>query len=107
MASLLLADQKDKRTKKSHMVGRYLQQHALGLAARLSEVINDTLLLRPPVAEQKRCLGAMEEMIRICNSYVCIARPQACFFIESPFVIDAYQTSRFPPVSYRPWHLTS
>lgn len=80
MASLLLADQKDKRaTKKSNIVGRYLQQHALGLAARLSEVINDTLLLHPPVSERRRCLGAMEEMIRICNSYVSIARPQACF----------------------------
>lgn len=82
MASLLLADQKDKRSKKSNVVGRYFQQHALGLAQRLSEVINDTLLLHPPVSEQRRCLGAMEEMIRICKSYVCMARPQVCFLHE-------------------------
>ncbi|KXX76695.1 Protein kinase rad3 [Madurella mycetomatis] len=95
MASLLLADQKDKRTKKSHMVGRYLQQHALGLAARLSEVINDTLLLRPPVAEQKQCLGAMEEMIRICNSYVCIARPQISACLISAMASDELRSAAF------------
>jgi UME (NUC010) domain. len=79
MATLLLGDQNDKRAKKSQVIGRYLQQHALGLAQRLIEVINDTLQLHPPVAEQRRCLGAMEEMIRICKTYVCIARPQVRF----------------------------
>lgn len=79
MASLLMADQKDRRTKKSHVVGRYLQHHALGLASQLSQVINDNSPLRPPVTEQRRCIGAMEEMIRICNSYVGIARPQVRF----------------------------
>ena len=91
MASLLLADQKDKRTKKSHIVGRYFQQHALGLAQRLSEVINDTFQMHPSVSEQRQCLGAMEEMIRICKSYVCIARPQVRFPDEFDPLFDAYQ----------------
>jgi hypothetical protein len=74
----MLVDDKDKKFKKSHMIGRYLQQFALGIAARLSEVITDNLGMRPSVQEQKRCIQAMEEMIRICNSYVSIARPQVC-----------------------------
>jgi len=82
LASLLSPDKdkkdnKDKKAKKTHVIGRYLQQHALGLVSRLSEVITDTLGQQPPVQEQRRCLGAMEEMIRICKSYVCVARPQA------------------------------
>lgn len=103
MASLLLADQKDKRGKKSHIVGRYLQQHALGLAQRLSDVINDTLLAHPPVSEQRRCLGAMEEMIKICTSYVCIARPQVSSFyaIVLCSVLTKHIDICLPPVGPR------
>src|SRR5438105_3702776 len=95
MATLLLADQKEKRTKKSHIVGRYLQQHALGLTARLSEVINDFWQSHPPVSEQRRCLGAMEEMIRICNAYVCIARPQISACLNSALASDELRSGAF------------
>ncbi|KAK4042470.1 hypothetical protein C8A01DRAFT_44486 [Parachaetomium inaequale] len=95
MATLLVADQKDKRTKKSQIVGRYLQQHALGLTARLSEVINDTWLWDPPISEQRRCLGAMEEMIRICNSFVCIARPQISACLISALASDELRSAAF------------
>lgn len=95
MASLMLAVQKDKRTKKSHMVGRYLQQHALGLTAQLTEVINDPWMILPPVTEQRRCLGAMEEMIRICNSYACIARPQISASLISALASDDLRASAF------------
>ncbi|KAK4155321.1 hypothetical protein C8A00DRAFT_42044 [Chaetomidium leptoderma] len=101
MATLLLpdqkdlADQKDKRPKKSELVGRYLQQHALGLTAQLSNVINDIWLARPPVSEQRRCLGAMEEMIRICASYVCIARPQISACLISALTSDDLRSAAF------------
>ncbi|KAL2158380.1 hypothetical protein VTH06DRAFT_4428 [Thermothelomyces fergusii] len=96
IATLLLADQKDKdKKKKSQVVGRYLQQHALGLTARLSEVINDSWLLHPPVSEQQRCLGAMEEMIRICNSFVCIARPQISACLISALASDDLRSAAF------------
>ncbi|AEO65689.1 uncharacterized protein THITE_119498 [Thermothielavioides terrestris NRRL 8126] len=94
MANLLLVDQKDKR-KKSHVLGRYFQQHALGLTARLSEVINDTWQSNPPVSEQRRCLGALEEMIRICNSYVCIARPQISACLISAMSSDELRSAAF------------
>ncbi|KAG7291844.1 hypothetical protein NEMBOFW57_001865 [Staphylotrichum longicolle] len=99
MATLMLpdqkADQKEKRPKKSQIVGCYLQQHALGLTSRLSEVINDTWMLRPPVSEQRRCLGAMEEMIRVCNSYVCIARPQISACLMSALASDDLRSAAF------------
>lgn len=72
----MLLGEKEKRSKKGQNIGRYFQHHALGLTARLSEVINDTLGLQPPVQEQRLCIMAMEEMIRVCKSYVRIARPQ-------------------------------
>lgn len=75
MASLLLPDG---GRKKAHHVGRFFQQHALGLTARLSDVINDLLNRNPPVQEKRRYIKAMEEMVRVCKSYVRIARPQVC-----------------------------
>lgn len=75
MASLLLPES---GRKKAHHVGRFFQQHALGLTARLSDVINDLLNRNPPVQEKRRYIKAMEEMVRVCKSYVRIARPQVC-----------------------------
>ncbi|KAK0703579.1 hypothetical protein B0T26DRAFT_658923 [Lasiosphaeria miniovina] len=95
MATLLLADNADKKVKKSHKIGRYLQPHALGLTARLSETIADTLGSHPPVQERKQCLGAMEEMIRVCNSYVCIARPQISACLISALASDELRTAAF------------
>ncbi|KAK0613105.1 phosphatidyl inositol 3-kinase-like protein [Bombardia bombarda] len=98
MASALMPDngqKKGKKPKKSELIGRYLQQHALGLAARLSEVINDTLGLHPPVQEQRQCIGAMEEMIRVCNSYVCIARPQISACLISALASDELRSAAF------------
>jgi len=74
----LLVDAKDKKAKKSHIIGRYVEQHALGLASKLGETITDSVGSNPPAQERRRCLRAMEEMIRVCRSYVCIARPQVC-----------------------------
>lgn len=73
MASLLLPDA---GRKKAHHVGRFFQQHALGLTARFSDVINDLLNRNPPVQEKRRYIKALEEMVRVCKSYVRIARPQ-------------------------------
>ncbi|KAK3363362.1 phosphatidyl inositol 3-kinase-like protein [Lasiosphaeria hispida] len=93
--STLLSDPRDKKAKKSHITGRYLQQHALGLATRLSEVINDSLDLHPPVLERRRCLRAMEEMIRVCHTYVCIARPQISACLISALGSEELRSAAF------------
>ncbi len=96
MSTLLFVDgQKDKRSKKSQIVGRYLQQHALGLTARLSDVITEVWPSYSPVSEQRRCLGAMEEMIRVCKSFVCIARPQISACLISALASDDLRSDAF------------
>lgn len=62
--------------KKSHATGRFLHHHALGLMAQLTDVINDVSTIRAPFHERKRCIAAMEEMIRTGKNNVRIARPQ-------------------------------
>jgi serine/threonine-protein kinase ATR len=84
MATMLLSGTKEGR-KKSGIIGRFFQQHALGLTTRLTEVINDTITAHPPIQEQKRCLRAMEEMIVLCKEYIRIARPQVCLQCSTSF----------------------
>jgi serine/threonine-protein kinase ATR len=76
MATTILGASKDPKAKKGNMVGRFLQSHLLGLMARLTDVINDSTSLQPPIAEQKSSIGALEEIIKISKHYARIARPQ-------------------------------
>jgi serine/threonine-protein kinase ATR len=79
MCSKLLADTQGslpKDVKEKSVVGRFLENYMLGLMASLADVINDRLSSSAPVEEQKRCLRAMEEMIKVCRTYVRLARPQ-------------------------------
>jgi len=96
--STLLTDGKDKKSKKFHITGRFIEQHALGLASKLSEVITDSLDLHPPAQERRRCLRAMEEMIRVCCSYVCVARPQVCKALQRTRQALTSKPSRYPLV---------
>lgn len=73
---MILIANKEARQKKGNPTGRFLQSHLLGLMARLTDVINDSLSTHPPAQEQRRCIRAMEEMIRVCRDYARIARPQ-------------------------------
>lgn len=72
----VLIDGKQMKLKKKALVARFLQLHALGLTANLAEVINDGSARHYPVHEQKRSIRAMEEMIKMCTSFIRIARPQ-------------------------------
>ena len=74
MADLLLETKEAK--KKKTAVRSFLYQYALGITARLTEVINDNVARHPPVQEQRRCIRAMEELVKLCDSTIRIARPQ-------------------------------
>lgn len=76
IASLLVTVPKDSRKKGHHIVGRFLREHALGLSARMVEVINNASPVPPPMRERKLCIKAMEEMIISAKEYIRIARPQ-------------------------------
>ena len=75
MASMILtANGESKR--KSHATGRVLHHHALGLMAQLTDAINNFSVIRASFQERRRCILAMEEMIRVGKNDVRIARPQ-------------------------------
>jgi len=74
MMANLLAGSKQKKVK----IGAFLQQHALGQVSKLGESITESTGSYISVQERRRCLRAMEEMIRVCRSYMSISRPQVC-----------------------------
>ncbi|KAK0655783.1 hypothetical protein B0T16DRAFT_487236 [Cercophora newfieldiana] len=89
-------DPKDKKNSKtSHIIGRYVEQHALGLVSKLGEVITDSISANPPAQERRQCLRAMEEMIRICRTYVCVARPQISASLMSAMSLDELRSAAF------------
>lgn len=77
VASLLAVVPRDgKRKGGHHVIGRFLREHALGLSARMIEVINNASPVPPPMRERKLCIKAMEEMIVLAKEYIRMARPQ-------------------------------
>ncbi|KAI1436976.1 phosphatidylinositol 3 [Xylaria sp. CBS 124048] len=74
MASMILVASGE--TKKKSSTGRFLHHHALGLMAQLTDIINDSSVIRAPFHERMRCIKAMEEMILVGKNDVRIARPQ-------------------------------
>lgn len=75
MASLIQGDTRQKK----QATGRFLSQNALGMMARLTDIFNEPMSSRSTtfkIDEQKRCIKAMEEMIRIGKTNIRIARPQ-------------------------------
>jgi len=57
------------------MVGVFLEQHILGLVARLTEVINDSRDEKS-MTEKQRCVKAIEELVKVARSHSRVARPQ-------------------------------
>ncbi|KJZ74837.1 hypothetical protein HIM_05746 [Hirsutella minnesotensis 3608] len=86
MATTLSSSVKDTKTSKSNIIGRFLQSHVLGLLARLTDVINDSVSTHPPVLEQQSAVRTLEEMIKYCKRYARDARPQisACLLSAMP-----------------------
>ncbi|KAI0520945.1 phosphatidylinositol 3 [Xylaria bambusicola] len=94
MASMILIANGESR-KKNHATGRFLHHHALGLMAQLTDVINDVSIIRAPFHERRRCISAMEEMIRIGKNDVRIARPQISACILAALSRDELREAAF------------
>ncbi|KXH46337.1 phosphatidylinositol 3 [Colletotrichum simmondsii] len=93
--SMMMVANKESKPKKGNTIGRYLQSYILGLMARLADVINDMPLVFPPAEEQRRCIRALEEMIRHCKVYVRIARPQIAACLLSSLAQDDLREAAF------------
>ncbi|KAK1990998.1 phosphatidylinositol 3 [Colletotrichum falcatum] len=93
--SMMMVANKESKPKKGNTIGRFLESYILGLMARLVDVINDVPLVAPPVEEQRRCVRAMEEMIKLCKAYVRIARPQISACLLSALAQDDLREAAF------------
>lgn len=78
MATTILSANKDTKGKKGNTIGRFLQSHILGLMARLTDTLNDSVVIQAPILEQRSAIKTLEEMIKVCKQYCRIARPQVC-----------------------------
>ncbi|KAK3954844.1 phosphatidyl inositol 3-kinase [Pseudoneurospora amorphoporcata] len=76
----------------SHIIKRFLDKHTLGLVARISERITD---IDAPIPERRRCLKAMEEMIRACRLSVSTARSQISACLLSALGCDELLSDAF------------
>ncbi|KAI8227868.1 Protein kinase rad3 [Colletotrichum sp. SAR 10_96] len=94
MCNLVMAANKEK-PKKGNLIGRFLQAYMLGLMARLADVINDFHGLCLPPEEQIRCIRALEEAIKLCQSYVRIARPHIAACLLSAIAQDELREAAF------------
>lgn len=87
MATLVMPSTKDTRQKKANIIGSFLRSYVLGLMARLTDVLNDSDTATPPILEQRRCIRAIEEMIKMCGAHSRIARPQVCRLVMARLTI--------------------
>lgn len=71
--------------KKSNIVLLFFEKHVLGIMAYLSDVIDSSREVQP-LMERRRCVAAIEEMIKLAEHEVSIALPQVrfCHHRESP-----------------------
>lgn len=88
MATTILTANKDAKSKKGNVIGRFLQSIILGLMARLADVINDSASVHPVKMEQRSCIRALDEMINICQSHARIARPQVKDYFSIHFTFQ-------------------
>ncbi len=70
----------ESKQKPSNAVGAFLEIHILGLIASISEVINDAKD-EYSMIEKERSVKAVEEMVKVANSYTRVARPQVISFV--------------------------
>ena len=64
------------KQKNDSRVARFLQGNVLGLVAELTDVINNLVSRNISLTEQRRCIGAMELMIKLCGSRARMGRLQ-------------------------------
>ncbi|KAJ4405694.1 serine/threonine-protein kinase M1 [Neurospora sp. IMI 360204] len=88
----LVSPTKEKGAEPPHIIERFLEKHTLGLVARLSERITD---VDAPIPDRRRCLRAMEEMIRVCRSSVSTARSQISACLLSALGCDELRSDAF------------
>lgn len=68
-------------------MSHFIEEHVLGIITQFANAIND-FQVRQTLAEKKRNLKAIEEMINIANGHVSNALPQVCACLRSALDIE-------------------
>ncbi|KAJ6104203.1 hypothetical protein N7523_010523 [Penicillium sp. IBT 18751x] len=74
-------------SKKTDLLSHFIEEHVLGIITQFANAIND-FQVRQTLAEKRRNLKAIEEMINISQGHVSNALPQVCACLRSALDIE-------------------
>ncbi|KAJ5778568.1 hypothetical protein N7520_001814 [Penicillium odoratum] len=74
-------------SKRANLLSHFIEEHVLGIITQFSNAIND-FEVRQTLAEKRRNLKAIEEMISIARGHVSNALPQVCACLRSALDIE-------------------
>ncbi|KAJ5935678.1 hypothetical protein N7466_005225 [Penicillium verhagenii] len=74
-------------SKKANLLSHFIEEHVLGIITQFSNAIND-VQVRQTLAEKRRNIKAIEEMIIIAQGHVSNALPQVCACLRSALDIE-------------------
>lgn len=74
-------------SKNSDLLSHFIEEHVLGIITQFANAIND-FQVRQTLAEKRRNLKAIEEMINIAHGHVSNALPQVCACLRSALEIE-------------------
>ncbi|OJJ46333.1 hypothetical protein ASPZODRAFT_66362 [Penicilliopsis zonata CBS 506.65] len=77
----------NKDSKKSNLLGQFIEEHVLGIITQFANAIND-FQIRQPLLEKKRNIIAIGEMIKVAKGHVSSALPQICACLRSALGIQ-------------------
>ncbi|RDW67089.1 protein kinase MEC1 [Aspergillus mulundensis] len=73
-------------SRKSNLVGHFIEEHVLGIITQFAHAIND-FQIRQPLVEKKRNIMAIGAMIKVAPGHVTSALPQICACLRSALEI--------------------
>ncbi|EAU37733.1 hypothetical protein ATEG_02771 [Aspergillus terreus NIH2624] len=87
----LLADHVPRKSvhssKKTSHIGPFIEEHVLGIITQFAYAVND-FQIRQPVAEKKRNIIAIGEMVKVARGHVSSALPQICACLRSALEME-------------------
>ncbi|CBF79340.1 protein kinase MEC1 [Aspergillus nidulans FGSC A4] len=81
-------------SKKSNLVGHFIEEHVLGIITQFAHAIND-FQIRQPLVEKKRNIMAIGAMIKVAPGHVSSALPQICACLRSALEIKELCNNAF------------
>ncbi|KAL2866806.1 protein kinase MEC1 [Aspergillus lucknowensis] len=81
-------------SKKSNLVGQFIEEHVLGIITQFAHAIND-FQIRQPIVEKKRNIMAIGSMIKVAPGHISSALPQICACLRSALEIEELCNNSF------------